>query len=65
MGDVGTTVDTLDEIKAIVAKRVEVLVEQVTHGTRPQDLGAESLGSSSSFTTSRSNRNQRSDQTVR
>ena len=43
MGDVGMTVEMLDEIKAIVAKRVEVLVEQVTHDTRLEDLGAGSL----------------------
>ena len=43
MGDVGMTVEMLDEIKAIVAKRVEVPVEQVTHDTRLEDLGAGSL----------------------
>ena len=43
MGDVGMTVEMLDEIKRIVAKRVEVPVEQVTHDTRLEDLGAGSL----------------------
>ena len=43
MGDVGKTLEMLDEIKAIVAKRVEVPVEQVTHDTRLEDLGAGSL----------------------
>ena len=43
MGDVGMTVEMLDEIKAIISKRVEVPVEQVTHDTRLEDLGAESL----------------------
>jgi acyl carrier protein len=37
------TLEMLDEIKAIVAKRVEVPVEQVTHDTRLEDLGAGSL----------------------
>jgi acyl carrier protein len=43
MGGVGKTVEMLDEIKAIVAKRVEVPVEQVTPDTRLEDLGAGSL----------------------
>ena len=37
------TVEMLEEIKRIVAKRVEVPVEQVTHDTRLEDLGAGSL----------------------
>jgi acyl carrier protein len=43
MGDVGMTVEMLDEIKAIAAKRVQVPIEQVTHDTRLEDLGAGSL----------------------
>jgi acyl carrier protein len=37
------TVEMLEEIKRIVAKRVEVPVEQVTPDTRLEDLGAGSL----------------------
>ena len=37
------TVEMLHEIKAIVAKRVEVPIEQLTNDTRLEDLGAESL----------------------
>ncbi|MFZ2144968.1 MAG: phosphopantetheine-binding protein, partial [Xanthobacteraceae bacterium] len=36
-------VEMLEEIKRIVAKRVEVPVEQVTPDTRLEDLGAGSL----------------------
>jgi acyl carrier protein len=43
MGDVGMTVEILDEIKRIISKRVEVPVEQVTPDTRLEDLGAGSL----------------------
>jgi acyl carrier protein len=43
MGDVRMTVEMLEEIKRIVSKRVEVPVEQVTHDTRLEDLGAGSL----------------------
>jgi acyl carrier protein len=37
------TVEMLDEIKRIISKRSEVLVEQVTHDTRLEDLGVGSL----------------------
>ena len=37
------TVEMLEEIKRIVSKRVEAPVEQVTHDTRLEDLGAGSL----------------------
>jgi acyl carrier protein len=43
MGDVGKTVEMLDEIKRIISKRSEVPVEQVTHDTRLEDLGVGSL----------------------
>jgi acyl carrier protein len=37
------TMGMLDEIKGIVSKRVEAPVEQLTHDTRLEDLGAGSL----------------------
>jgi acyl carrier protein len=43
MGDVGKTVEMLDEIKRIISKRSEVPVEQVTPDTRLEDLGVGSL----------------------
>jgi acyl carrier protein len=37
------TVETLDEVKRIVAKSLQVPIEQLTNDTRLEDLGAESL----------------------
>ncbi len=37
------TVETLDEVKRIVAKGLRVPIEQLTDDTRLEDLGAESL----------------------
>jgi acyl carrier protein len=37
------TVETFDEVKRIVAKSLQVPIEQLTNDTRLEDLGAESL----------------------
>jgi len=36
-------VETLDEVRRIIAKRLHLPIEQVTDGTRLEDLGADSL----------------------